>query len=181
MNTPLLRADASQMVLDHLGTTFGLAPASLDLLSLTPRDLPEGADEFYAEVRGSYGNDHYNCVVMGGKVYCSGSEGEFARLMREQVLLEGKAPDAAQLMRLYSLFALPREVAWVDARVLARDLHDWQAYPEVAPPALARRPDGGVTLTFCTTPPFEVEPSKWTVSVTRACEVEVAIEHLAPR
>jgi hypothetical protein len=180
MNTPALAASDRQMVLDHLAAAFGVTPDDVDILSLTPRDLPAGAAEFYVEAKGSHGHDNHNCIVMGGKVYCSGADGEFARVLREQSLL-GKDLGAAQLMRLYSLFALPRQVKYIDANVLARNPQAWQAYPEVAAPALSSRPDGAVTLTFYATPVTQVQPSKWMVTVSRDYRIEVGSTPLPPR
>ena len=181
MNNSALAASARQMVLDHLAATFGLTARAVDILPLAPRDLPEGANEFFVEARDSHGHDNRNCVVMGDKVYCSGTEGEFARLLREQAMLGRKDLSAARLMRLYSLFALPRQLKYVDANVLARNREDWRAYPEVAAPALSKLPDGGATLTFYATPVTGVQPSKWTVTVTPAYQVEVGSAPVAPR
>ena len=169
------------MVLDHLAATFDLAPESLDVLSLTPRDLPEGAAEFYVEANDRQGREGFNCIVLSDKVYCSGPKGEFERLLREQALLEHQDLDAVVMMRLYSLFALPRHLKYLDAKGIARNPHDWRAYPEVTAPALESRPDGGVTLIFYATPHLEVQPSKWMVNVTRACEVELGMFPVTPR
>jgi hypothetical protein len=188
MNTPALAAStasavpaAYQRVLAHLAATFGLQPGELEVLSLAPRDLPEGAAEFYVEAKGSHGHGNHNCVVMNERVYCSGAEGEFERLLREQALLRRPDLTAARLMRLYSLFALPRQLKYVDANVLARDPQAWSAYPEVTPPALTPRADGGVTLVFHATPVREIQPSRWTVDIAPGGEVRVASTPVARR
>jgi hypothetical protein len=182
MNTPAQAATPQQQrVLAHLGAAFGLAPGDVEVLILTPRDLPDGAAEFYAETKGSHGHGNHNCIAMGEQVYCSGTEGEFQRLLREQALLQRKDLDAPRLMRLYSLFALPRQVKYVDAGVIARAPQDWGAFPEVVPPTLARAADGGVTLSFYATPVREVQPSKWTVRISPAHEIEVGTAPVARR
>lgn len=182
MNTPALAATPQQqLVLDHLGAAFGAKAAELNILPLVPRDLPEGAAEFYVEAQGSHGHDNHNCIVMGDRVYCSGAEGEFERLLREQALLKRQDLGAAQFMRLYSLFALPRQLKYVDANVLARNPQDWRAYPEADPPTLSRHADGGVTLVFLATPVREVKPSRWTVKISSTGQVEVASTPLAAR
>jgi hypothetical protein len=178
MNTPALAASAAptaqQRVLAHLAATFGLQPGDVDVLTLTPRDLPEGAAELYVEAKGSHGHANHNCVVLGERVYCSGTEGEFGRLLREQTLLRRPDLTAARLMRLYSLFALPRQLKYVDANVLARDPQTWSAYPTVTPPVLTPRADGGATLVFHATPVREIQPSKWTVNISPDSEVQAA-------
>jgi hypothetical protein len=189
MNTPAFAASpaasavpaAYQRVLTHLAAAFGLQPGELEVLSLAPRDLPEGATEFYVEAKGSHGHGNHNCVVMNERVYCSGAEGEFERLLREQALLRRPDLTAARLMRLYSLFALPRQLKYVDANVLARDPQPWSGYPEVTPPALTPRGDGGVTLVFHATPVREIQPSRWTVDIAPDGEVRVASTPVARR
>jgi len=181
MNTHTFAAGAQQLVLDHLQAAFNTTAESVNVLQLPPRELPEGAAEFYVEPKGSREHGSRNCVVMGGKVYCSGADGEFARLLREQALLDRGGVDASALMRLYALLALPRQVKYVNANVLALDSQTWRAYPEVVAPSISTRPDGGVTLTFYATPVAEVQPSKWTVTVKRNYDVEVASVPLAPR
>lgn len=182
MNTPALAAsNPQQRVLTHLAATYGLRPGDVELLPLAPRDLPAGAAEFYVEAKGSHGHDNHNCVVMGERVYCSGAEGEFERLLREQALLRRADLDAAQLMRLYSLFALPRQLKYIDAGVLQRNPQDWQAYPEVAPPALSRQPDGGATLVFYATPTLALQPSKWTLRIAPDGRAEAESAAVAKR
>jgi hypothetical protein len=181
MNESVLAAHARQMVLDHFVASYGMKAGAVELLPLAPRNLPEGAAEFFVETRVSHGHGKHNCIVMGSRVYCSGAEGEFSRLLREQALLERKDLSAARLMRLYSLFALPRQLRHVDANVLIRNRESWRAYPEVVAPTLTRRPDGGVTLCFYATPLMAVQPSKWTVDITRGYGVEVRSALVAPR
>ena len=172
---------AEQRVIDHLATHFGLKADAVQILSLTPRDLPQGAAEFFVELKDTHGHDNYNYVVIGDKVYCSRVEGEFARLLREQSLLDRKDLTAAQYMRLYSLFALPRQVKYIDANVLQRNAASYRAFPQVKAPSLAPRPDGGITLTFFATPVQAVQPSKWIVSVSRGYEVDVTSEAVGSR
>jgi hypothetical protein len=181
MNLASAATNAERRVIEHLDATFGVKADAVEVVALTPRDLPAGAAEYYVEAKGSHGHDNYNVVVLGDRVYCSRVEGEFARVLREQALLERKDLSAAQLMRLYSLFALPREIKYIDANVLARNAQDYKAYPQVQPPALAWQPDGGVTLTFFTTPVLSVEPIKWSVAISRNYEVAASSEALAKR
>jgi hypothetical protein len=164
---------AEQHVLEHLRTTFNVKPDAVQVMSITPRDLPPGALEFYVETRGSHGHDHYNYVVLGNAVYCSRVEGEFARLLREQSLLGRKDVGAAHYMRLYSLFALPRQLAFIDANTIGRNASELRAFPQVQAPALVRRSDGGATLVFFATPVDTVQPSKWTVSISPSYDVSV--------
>ena len=178
-NVACAAASAEQAVRDHLRVKFGVKRDEVDILSLTPRDLPPGAVEFYVEAKGSHGHDNYNYVVLNNRVYCSRVDGEFARLLREQSLLRRKDIVAAQYMRLFSLFALPRQVSYIDANKLRRFTSDYRAFPQVQAPTLTRRPDGGVTLTFFASPAGEaVQPSKWAVSISPTYKVVVASERL---
>jgi len=181
MNLAPAATIAERRVIEHLDSIFGVKADAVEVVALTPRDLPAGAAEYYVEAKGSHGHDNYNYVVLGDKVYCSRVEGEFARVLREQALLERRDLSAAQLMRLYSLFALPREIKYIDANVLARNAQDYKAYPQVQPPALARRPDGGVTLTFFATPALSVEPARWSVAISSTYEVAASGEAAAKR
>jgi hypothetical protein len=181
MTTAPAATNVEQRVLDHLSAKFGVKPDTVQVLSLAPRDLPAGAQEFYVEAKGTHGHDNYNYVVMGDKVYCSRLEGEFARLVREQNLLERKDVGAAQYMRLYSLFALPRQVKYIDANALSRNPQDYRGFPQVQAPTLSTRPDGGVTLTFFATPVDALQPSKWMVSISRNLEITVHSESAATR
>ena len=181
MNIAPAATNAEQHVLDHLGAKFGVKSDAVQVVSLTPRDLPAGAAEFYVEAKGSHGHENYNYVVIDDKVYCSRVEGEFSRLLREQSLLERKDVSAAQYMRLYSLFALPRQVKYIDANVLSRNAQDYRAFPQVQAPAVAGRPDGGLTLTFFASPARTVQPSKWTVSISPTYEVAVNSEDVGKR
>jgi hypothetical protein len=181
MNLAPAATSAEQRVIEHLQSTFGVGTDAVQVVALTPRDLPAGASEFYVEAKDSHGHDNYNYMVLGDKVYCSRVDGEFARVLREQALLERKDLSAAQLMRLYSLFALPREIKYLDANVLARNVQEYRAYPQVQPPVLNQRPDGGVTLTFFATPVLSVQPAKWSVTISRTYEVVVTRENVAKR
>ena len=172
MNTTNAAPSAHQRVADHLASAFGLPADGLVILPLTPRDLPAGSAEFYVEAKG--GGERRNCVVLGDKAYCSGADGEFARLLREQALPARKDLNAAQLMRLYSLLALPRQLKYIDANVLARNPQAYRAYPEVQAPTLTGSGDAGLVLTFYATPVNAVQPSKWTVAISRSGEVEVS-------
>lgn len=176
MNITPASTNAEQHVLDHLGTSFSVRPDAVQVMSLTPRDLPPGALEFYVEIKGSHGHDHYNYVILGNRIYCSRVEGEFARLLREQSLLGRKDVGAAQYMRLYSLFALPRQLKYIDANALSRNASDYRAFPQIQAPALVSRPGGGVALIFFATPVDAVQPSKWTVSISPTYDVAVTSE-----
>ena len=107
-------------------------------------------------------------MVFGDKVYCSRVEGEFAGALREQALLERKDLSAAQVMRLHSLFALPRHVE-VHRRQRARRAtsRTTARTRRCGRPALTPRPDGGVTLTFFATPVMSVAPARWSVAIWR--------------
>ena len=181
MNLAPAATTAERRVIAHLESTFGVKADAVEVVALTPRDLPAGASEYYVEARGSRDHDNYNVVVFGDKVYCSRVSGEFARTLREQALLERKDLSAAQLMRLYSLFGLPRHLKYIDADALARDAQDYRAFPQVQPPALTQRPDGGVTLTFFATPVMSVEPARWSVAISRSYEVVVSNEAVGKR
>ena len=181
MNVAPAASPTEQRVIAHLGAVFGVKADALALVALAPRDLPAGAAEFYVESKDSHGHDNYNVVVIGDKVYCSRVDGEFARVLREQALLERGDLSAAQVMRLYSLFALPRQLKYIDADALGRDADDYRAWPQVKAPALVRRDDGGVTLTFFATPARELSPSKWTVLVSRRYDIAVTSEAQARR
>jgi hypothetical protein len=181
MNLAPAATSAERRVIEHLESAFGVKADALQVVALTPRDLPAGAAEYYIEAKGSHGHDNYNVVVFGDKVYCSRVDGEFTRVLREQALLERKDLSAAQVMRLYSLFALPRQLKYIDANVLARNAQDYRAYPQVQAPALTQRPDGGVTLTFFATPVMSVEPAKWSVAIARNYEVVVSSEAVGKR
>ncbi len=181
MNLAPAATNAERRVIEHLESTFGVKADAVQVVTLTPRDLPAGATEYYVEAKGSQGHDNYNVVVFGDKVYCSRVDGEFARALREQALLERKDLSAAQVMRLYSLFGLPRQLKYIDANVLARNAQDYRAYPQVQAPALTQRPDGGVTLTFYATPVLSVEPAKWSVAISPSYEVKVSSEAVAKR
>jgi hypothetical protein len=170
-----------QLVLDHLNANFGVLPDSVQALAIKARDLPEGALEFYVEAKGSSGHDNYNYVVIGERVYCSRSEGEFARILKEQRLLDRKDLGAAQMMRLYSLFAMPRQIKYIDQNALDRNPQDFSAYPQVKAPALTSGDQGAVVLTFYATPLRAVQPSRWTVSISRTYQVEVSSALLAAR
>src|SRR5215510_14787711 len=87
MNLAPAASPTEQRVIAHLEATFGLKADALQVVALTPRDLPAGAAEFYVEAQGSHSHDNYNVVVLGDKVYCSRGDGEFARVLREQALL----------------------------------------------------------------------------------------------
>jgi hypothetical protein len=180
MSTTSAANGVEQRVLAHVQATFGLAPDAAEILSIPPRDLPPGALEFYVEAKGTHGHRHHNCVVMGERIYCSRTDGEFARLLREQSLLE-RGLTAAQCMRLYSLLALPRQVKYIDADVLARDAAELRAFPQVSAPALAKGADGGAVLTFHAMHDDSAQPFKWTVSVSRSHEVTVKTEPVNAR
>jgi len=180
MNMASAATTGEQRVLDHLGAKFGVKADAVQVLSLTPRDLPAGAAEFFVEGKNSR-HDRYNCIVMGDKAYCSQVDGEFVRVLREQSLLQRKDVSAAQYMRLYSLLALPRQVKYIDGNVLNRNAQEFRAFPQVQAPAVTTRSDGGVTLTFFATPTDTVEPSKWTVAISPNYEVAVTSEEVAKR
>lgn len=168
-------------IVEQLAARLGVPPDDLQIVKLTPRDLPAGAAEYYVEPKGGHGHDNVNAVVLGGRIYASGHDGEFARLLREQSLLARADLSAAQAMRLYSLFALPRQLKYLDANALARDPQRWRDWPQVQPPALARRPEGGLVLTFYATPVDATQPSKWTVTVSPAYEVTADSEAVGGR
>lgn len=181
MNLASAATSDERRVIEHLESTFGVKADAVQVVALTPRDLPTGAAEFYVEAKGSHGHDNYNVVTFGDKIYCSRVDGEFARVLREQSLIERYDLSAAQLMRLYSLFALPRQLKYIDANVLARNAQQYRAYPQVQPPALTRRPDGGLTLTFFATPVLSVRPARWSVTISRNHEVVVGSEAVVKR
>src|SRR5262245_44890602 len=70
MNLAPAASSAEGHVIAHLQATFGVPADALSVRALTPRDLPTGAAEYYAEVRGSH-HDNYNVVAFGDKVYSS--------------------------------------------------------------------------------------------------------------
>jgi len=180
MNLATAATGAEHRALAHVQATFGVRPDTMSVVELTARDLPAGAAEYFVEADDGR-HDTYNVVVFGDKVYCSRVDGEFARALREQALLERKDLNAAQAMRLYSLFALPRQLKYIDANVLARNEQDYRAYPQVQPPVLTPRPDGGVTLTFFATPVMSVAPARWSVAISRNYEVAVSSEAIGKR
>jgi hypothetical protein len=179
-NTAAVETTSRQKVLDHVSAVFGMYAHAVEILELPPRDLPAGAAEFYVEAKGSHGHNNHSCILMGDKCYCSGVDGEFTRLLREQSLLDSNNLAAAQLMRLYALLALPRQIKYIDATGLTRNAQSYRAFPDVAVPTLSRSPDEGLTLTFYATPVETVDPSRWTVTITRDYQIEVASQPLAP-
>jgi hypothetical protein len=150
---------AERVVLNHLHGS-GVNTEGLTVSTLSARDLPAGTAEFYVETQGSRQHGAINCVVVDGKVYTSSSNADFARLLKDQ-------------RALYALLAMPRQVKYVDATVLARN-PDYQAFPEATVPTLAWPGAGGAVLTFYATPLDRVAPAKWTVSVSPAYDVAVA-------
>jgi hypothetical protein len=181
MNITHADSDAERRVVDHLQATFGLPRDAVQIVSLAPRDLPGGSAEFFAETKGSSGHDNYNYVVIGTQVYCSRVPGEFARLLREQSLLQRNDVTAAQYTRLYALFELPRELKYIDANVLGRNAASYRDFPQVRPPALTRAADGSILLTFFATPALLVQPLKVIVAVSPAYDMKVSTEELTRR
>jgi hypothetical protein len=163
---------AERVVLDYLHSNLGINGASVDVSTLSARDLPAGSAEFYVETKGSREHGAINCVLLDGKVYCSRTSGDFARLMKDQRALETKSLTAAQMMRLYALLGMPRQVKYVDAGVLARN-PDYKNFPDTAVPALMWPATGGAVLTFFATPLDRVAPAKWTVNVSPHYDVAV--------
>jgi hypothetical protein len=180
MNLAPAASSAEARVIAHLHSTFGVPADALAVRALTPRDLPAGAAEYYAEVRGSQ-HDNYNVVAFGDKMYSSRVDGDFERVLREQALLTRSDLTAAQLMRLYSLLALPRGLKYIDAGVLARNANDYRAYRQVQPPELTRQSDGAAMLVFFATPAMSVQPTQWRVAISHDGSVKVSTEALSGR
>jgi hypothetical protein len=170
-----------QRVLDHLRATFGVKHNSVETVPITARDLPAGASEFYVEAKGSHGHDNYNYVVIGESVYCSRSHGEFARILKEQKLLDRQDTNAAQLMHLYSLFALPHQIKYIDQNALNRNPQDYRAYPEIKAPYLENGAQGALVLSFFATPVMTLQPSRWTVTISRSYEISIRGGNLTAR
>ena len=165
------QSGAQRLVEAHLMERFSLRADQLKLIRLSGRDLPAGSEEFYAEFRGGR-DDNINCLVYADRAYCSRSDGEFQRFMADYRYFDKTGLSAPQVMRLYALLALPRQLKYIDARALTRDAAKYQAFPGIAPPALAHT-DAGMTLAFCATPALQLEPTQWIVTLSRDYQLDV--------
>jgi hypothetical protein len=165
------QAGARRLVEDHLQKRLSLRADELKVMQLSARDMPVGTQEFYAEVRGGRHNG-INCLVQADKVYCSGTPDEFQRFLKDYRYFEKSDLSAAQLMRLFALLALPRQLKTIDAAALASGAMQYRAFPDVAAPKLVDS-DSGLVLSFWATPALEVDPKPWVVKVSRDYAVEV--------
>ena len=184
-NAPALAADADiprQQLMSHLKSALGMAPQSVDVIPTQKPNAIPGAREFYIEVKGSREHGSSNCVVMAGQVYCSPSAGDFARILKEQALLERDDIGAAQWMNLYAVLQLPRQLRYIGAQELDSNPQAYRAYPEITSPAVSKDAQGTLTLVFFTSTLRSMQPlSKWTVAMSRAGRVDVKQEVLPAR
>ncbi len=165
------QSDALRLVQTHLQKLLSLSADDIKVKRLNPPDLPAGTQEFYAELHGGR-HDNVNCLVLAERVYCSRAPDEFARFLKDYRYFEKRDLTPHQVMRLYGLFALPRQLKSIDAALLARNAAQYRAYPEVAAPTLAHS-DAGMLLTFWATPPLELKPTRWLVNLSPSYVLQV--------
>ena len=157
--------DASQRLIEaHLSKHFSLGAGQVSLSAVTPENLPEGARQYYVEPKGGHGHRALNYIVIGSQLYCSGVEGDFARLLSENHYLERKGLTAAQVMSPYRTLASPPQVMIMAA--------GYPQFAQIKPPALTLG-EQGMSLVFFASAGIPLEPRRWTVTVSRDYRVEV--------
>lgn len=164
-----------EQIFKHAKDNFSLSSDDVTLKEITSKDLPAGLRYFYLEKKGSYGNDHYSYFSRNNSLYCSKTEGDFARLLKDLDFLSKKNLTATQ----FWIFFQPLEFKYKDAmlideKIISKPFEIMKPVSnQLAPPKLDYKNGGAATFTFCMVDMENKIVRKYTVDVSPEYKVSV--------
>jgi hypothetical protein len=106
-----VESSIEKKILEHAGQNFSLDPAKVTLTASTVKSLPEGVESYYLEEKGSYGNKFHNYLVYNGKLFCSGTDGDFGKFLKEKDFLNKNNLNPEQFWTVFQSLRFPYKTA----------------------------------------------------------------------
>lgn len=166
-------------ILAHAEKHFSLNKSEVDLLKTNNPNLPSGVQSYYLEKKGSYGNKYYNYLVMGNKLYCSGTEGDFERFLKDAGFLEKKNFNENNFWNVFQLLKFnDRENILIDKEVVEKPYEFLKPFASTISAPKLEYGDAGAIFTFFTANSGDMIVKKYRVTVDRDYQVKTDVQTL---
>jgi hypothetical protein len=165
-----------EKIFKHAQDNFSLSRNDVTLKEITSRDLPAGVRYYYLEKKGSYGNNYYNYFVHNGNLFCSKTEGDFARLLKDLDFLSKKNLSTAQFWTFFQTLEFKyKDAMLIDEKLIGKPFEIMKpVLNQLAAPKLDYK-ESGATFTFGILDTENKIVRNYTVNVSP--EYKVSVDH----
>ena len=144
------RNSIKEKIFAHAEKNFSLDKSQAELKEITSLDLPNGVTAYYLEKKGTYGSEYYNYLVYKNELYCSKTDGDFSKLLKDFDVLKNKNLSAKQFWTVFQKLEFKDgEAMLIDERLIASPSEFFKPMVnKLSPPKLNYNENGAEFVSF---------------------------------